>query len=107
MSGAGAQSDKASKAKSATPDESKRLLARFIASMVFLLPMMYFSMGHMAGLPMGALDPHKNPASFALIQLVLTTPVLVINGKFFIGGVQAVVYPSFLHFRRGRRSTLW
>ncbi len=92
VSGAGAQSDKASKAKSATPDESKRLLSRFIASMVFLLPMMYFSMGHMAGLPMGALDPHKNPASFALIQLVLTTPVLVINGKFFIGGVKSVVH---------------
>ncbi|MDE6401773.1 MAG: cation transporter, partial [Clostridiales bacterium] len=73
-------------------DQSKTLLIRFIASLVFLVPLMYFSMGHMAGFPMGALDPHRDPASFALIQLVLTTPVLVINGRFFTNGVKAVLH---------------
>lgn len=73
-------------------DPSKALLIRFIASLVFLLPLMWFSMGHMAGFPMGALDPHKNPASFALIQLVLTTPVLVINGRFFAGGAKSLLH---------------
>lgn len=73
-------------------DAAKTLLIRFIASMVFLIPLMYFSMGHMAGLPMGVFDPHVDPASFALIQLVLTTPVLAINGKFFIGGTKAALH---------------
>lgn len=73
-------------------DYSKTLLIRFIASTVFLLPLMYFSMGHMAHFPMGALDPHKDPASFALIQLVLTTPILVINYKFFSSGVRALIH---------------
>lgn len=73
-------------------DYSKTLLIRFIASLIFLVPLMYFSMGHMAGFPMGALDPHRDPASFALIQLVLTTPVLVINGKFFVNGIKVVLH---------------
>ncbi|MDE6201449.1 MAG: cadmium-translocating P-type ATPase [Clostridiales bacterium] len=75
-------------------DYSKTLLWRFVLSIVFLIPLMYFSMGHMANFPMGALDPHKNPASFALIQLVLTTPVLIINGRFFVSGVKSVLHKS-------------
>ncbi len=75
-------------------DYSATLLLRFIWSLVFLLPLMYFSMGHMANFPMGSLDPHVNPVSFALIQLVLTTPILIINGRFFISGVKAVAHRS-------------
>lgn len=73
-------------------DYSKILLIRFFASLAFMLPLMYFSMGHMAGFPMGKLDPHVDPASFALIQLVLTTPVIIINGRFFIGGAKALLH---------------
>ena len=75
-------------------DYSKTLLMRLVWSLVFLIPLMYFSMGHMVGVPMGALDPHKSPASFALIQLVLTTPVLIINGKFFVSGVKSILHKS-------------
>lgn len=78
--------------KKESVDYSKTLLIRFILSIAFLLPLMYFSMGHMWGFPMGKLDPHKDPASFALIQAVLTTPVLVINGKFFINGIKSVIH---------------
>ncbi len=83
---------KRSAAASTAHDQSKTLLIRFVASMVFLIPLMYFSMGHMLGFPMGGLDPHVNPASFALIQLVLTTPVLVINARFFISGARAAAH---------------
>ncbi|MDE6294032.1 MAG: cadmium-translocating P-type ATPase, partial [Clostridiales bacterium] len=77
------------------PDYGKTLLWRFVLSLVFLIPLMYFSMGHMISwVPMGALDPHKNPASFALIQLVLTTPVLIINSRFFVSGVKSVLHKS-------------
>ncbi len=75
-------------------DQAKKLLLRFLFSLVFMVPLMYFSMGHMAGFPMGKLDPHKDPASFALIQLVLTTPVLIINGRFFIGGARSLMHRS-------------
>ena len=78
--------------KEKNTDHSKTLLIRFVASVVFMLPLMYFSMGHMAGFPMGAFDPHVDPASFALIQLVLTTPVLAINYKFFVSGVKSVLH---------------
>lgn len=78
--------------KNVEADYSRSLLIRFVASIVFLLPLMYFSMGHMASFPMGALDPHVDPASFALIQLVLTMPVLVINRKFFTSGIRAVLH---------------
>ncbi len=99
--GYGATADDAERGKSAASksagkekntDYSKTLLIRFVASVVFMLPLMYFSMGHMAGFPMGAFDPHVDPASFALIQLVLTTPVLAINYKFFVIGVKSVLH---------------
>lgn len=85
------KSDKNSSTKRSEKEYSDKLLLRFICSLVFLLPLMYFSMGHMAGFPTGGLDPHKNPSSFALIQLVLTTPVLIINSKFFVGGVKSLI----------------
>lgn len=73
-------------------DYASSLWVRFVSSLVFLLPLMYFSMGHMFGFPMGSFDPHKNPVSFALIQLVLATPVLIINKRFFISGGKAVLH---------------
>lgn len=90
---AGGKSTKAAPADKAN-DYGKTLLWRFVLSILFLIPLMYFSMGHMANFPMGALDPHKNPSSFALIQLVLTTPVLIINGRFFVSGVKSVLHKS-------------
>lgn len=88
----GKQTGKREQKRDAPVDHSKTLLMRFISSLVFLMPLMWFSMGHMAGFPMGAFDPHKDPASFALIQLVLTTPVLVINGRFFVGGAKSLLH---------------
>ena len=79
--------------KAALPNDGARvLLIRFLASLLFLLPLMYFSMGHMVGLPVGKLDPHNDPSSFALIQLVFTTPILIINGKFFVGGAKSIYH---------------
>ncbi len=78
--------------KSAEKSYTGTLLLRFFLSIAFLIPLMYFSMGHMANFPMGSLDPHTDPVSFALIQLVLTTPVLVINYKFFVSGTRAVLH---------------
>ena len=71
--------------------ESPRLVARLIASLAFLLPLMYFSMGHMLGAPLP--EPLvRAPVSIALIQLLLSGAVMVVNSKFFINGVKGVLH---------------
>lgn len=75
-------------------DGADTLLIRFILSLALLLPLMYFSMGHMVSFPMGVLDPHKNAIGFAVYQLVLTSVILGINYKFYISGIKAVLHKS-------------
>ncbi len=69
------------------------LKRRFVSSVGFLLVLMYFSMGHMWGLPMPAALEH-NPVALGLIQLLLSAIVMVINQKFFISGVKGLLHRS-------------
>jgi len=72
--------------------ETPKLKKRLITSLCFLLPLMYVSMGHMIGLPLPSfLEGAENTFNFALVQLVLTLVVCVINRKFFISGVKGVI----------------
>ena len=71
-------------------EESKLIFIRLIASAVLLLPLMYFSMGHMIGLPYGILE--GNYVVIGLIQLLLSAACMVINGRFFINGVKGVLH---------------
>ncbi len=68
----------------------RRLFIRFILSLCVLIPLLYVSMGHMAGLPAGLLDPHKNPQWFAFYQCLLTAVIIGINYEFFVSGVKAL-----------------
>lgn len=64
---------------------------RLIASLVFLIILMYFSMGHMLwGFP---LPPflEGNHAAMGLIQLLLTAAIMVINQQFFISGFRSLI----------------
>ncbi len=72
--------------------EAKKLRLRFFVSLGFLVPLMYLTMlHHMAGAPLPFFwDMHKNPQNFALLQLLLATPVLFINFAFFTSGVRAL-----------------
>ena len=84
-------SPRAEKKANSFGEEAKRLRARFFASLCFLLPLMYFTMAHMFGAPLPFFwDPHKSAQNFALMQLLLTTPVLFINFAFFTSGVRAL-----------------
>jgi len=72
--------------------EQQTLKRRVIASFLFLIPLIYLSMGHLVGLPL----PHlisidHNPLHFALAQLLLTIPIFLINGRFFTQGFRALV----------------
>ena len=86
----GAQNDVDALADHETPV----LLKRLIASVVFLLVLMYFSMGHMMfGWPL----PHwfdGNHVAMGLVQLLLTVIIMVINQKFFISGFKGLIHRS-------------
>ncbi|MBQ9083484.1 MAG: copper-translocating P-type ATPase, partial [Clostridia bacterium] len=73
--------------------ETPVLRRRLIASLGFLLVLMYFSMGHMWGAPLPAALA-ENPAAQALIQLLLAAVVMVINQKFFINGFKGLLNRS-------------
>ena len=73
-------------------DEAKKLRTRFLVSLCFLVPLLYFTMAHMFGAPLPFFwDPHESPGNFALMQLLLTTPVLFVNLAFFRSGVKALI----------------
>ena len=69
--------------------EVKSLTKRLIASVIFLLPIMYLSMGHMLSLPLPAFIS-ENHIIIALIEMVLTVFVMVINKSFFINGFKSL-----------------
>ncbi len=71
------------------------LLKRFILSACFAVPLLVICMGHMVGLPLpSVIEPHENPLNFALIQLLLTIPVIIIGGKFYITGIKNLLHLS-------------
>ncbi len=62
---------------------------RFLISAIFLLPLLYFSMGHMMfgwPLPSWFLEPEKNHPAMCLVQMLLSGIILVVNQKFFVSG---------------------
>lgn len=70
--------------------ETPALRKRLILSSVFLLILMYFSMGHMMfGLPM-PLRLNENHTAMGLLQLLLTAAIMVINQNFFISGFKSL-----------------
>ena len=75
--------------------QSPPLLKRFLLSLIFLVPLMYLSMGHMIGAPIPAFMTGTDGAVWFLsAQLILTVPVCVIGGSFFVGGVRGVLNRS-------------
>ena len=90
---AGAAQSSPSAALDALADhETPKLRRRLIASLGFLLVLMYFSMGHMMwGWPL----PHwfdGNHIAMGLVQLLLAGIVMVINQKFFINGFKGLLH---------------
>ena len=74
--------------------ETPKLKRRLIASLGFLLVLMYFSMGHMMwGWPLPRWF-EGNHIAMGLVQLLLAGIVMVINQKFFISGFKGLVHRS-------------
>jgi Cu2+-exporting ATPase len=73
--------------------ETPKLRKRLIASVIFLVVLMYFSMGHMMwGWPVPA-AMKDNHVAMGMLQMLLTIIIMVINQKFFVSG-----FTSLLHF---------
>ena len=74
--------------------ETPKLKKRLFSSLVFLLLLMYISMGHMMwGFPLPGILAN-NHIAMGLIQLLLTGIIMVINQKFFISGFKALIHRS-------------
>ena len=94
LKGAGANPAKSSDADALEDHETPVLRRRLVASLGFLIVLMYFSMGHMMwNFPL----PHffdGNHVAMGLVQLLLTVAVMVINQKFFINGFKGLIHRS-------------
>ncbi len=63
------------------------LFRRLIASLALTIPLLIITMGHMVGMPLPhIIEPMANPLNFALVQLVLTIPVMIVGYKFYTVG---------------------
>ena len=93
------QGDKQGAVAQKTNEESRQMIKRLLISFVFLIPLMYVAMFHMLeewfGLPvpdfmMNAFHGNENAVAFAFTQLLLVTPILYVNRKFFIVGFKTL-----------------
>jgi P-type Cu+ transporter len=75
--------------------EIRALWRRFLISAIFTVPLLVISMGHMIGYELpGFIDPMTSPRTFALVQLILVTPVIVVGEKFFRIGFKTLIKKS-------------
>ena len=107
--------------KDSTAEQLSEMKHRLIVSFVFMIPLMYISMGHMFSWPLPwFLLGNENAISFAMVQLLLALPIVYVNRKYYqvgykalfhgapnmdsliaIGSTAAIVYGLFAIFRIG------
>lgn len=89
-----AQNAKSDKPKTSN-DEVKQMKFRISVSFVFLIILMYVSMGHMMGVPLPSfLTGAENAVSFALTQFLLTLPIVIVNKKYYISGFKSLIHKA-------------
>ena len=83
------------KAEKPKADDLKPMKIRIIGSAVFLAILMYFTMGHMVGLPMpGWYHGDNHAMTAALLQFMLTLPVIFLNRGYYSRGLKALWHRS-------------
>jgi Cu+-exporting ATPase len=71
----------------ARQEDIRTLKIKFALAAVFGLPLLYFAMGHHVGLPL----PEMSDGTMALIQLLLTVPIIAVGYQFYTVGLRSVV----------------
>ena len=90
----GGSTAEASRADGLKDTETPKMKRRLIASLAFLIMLMYISMGHtMLGFPLPSFM-EGNHVMTALAELILAAIVMVINQKFFINGFKGIIHRS-------------
>lgn len=91
----GTSSGKVASADKVSPVEQdqKEMKQRLIISFLFLIPLLYITMGHMLGLPipMGFMG-EENAITYAMTQLLLTVPILYVNRKYYQMGFKTLTH---------------
>ena len=81
--------------EAAAQERLAALRRRLFPMFACALPLLILSMGHMAGMPLPeGLDPMHSPRTFALLQLVLTAPIVWFGRSFYASGLAALVRRS-------------
>ncbi|NLT11689.1 MAG: copper-translocating P-type ATPase [Clostridiaceae bacterium] len=79
-------------------DEARSIRRRLIIAVIFTLPIFYLAMSHMlpfGGLPIPSfLDMHDHALRFALVQLILSVPVLLAGYRFYTRGFKLLIKRS-------------
>ncbi|MDD6801180.1 MAG: heavy metal translocating P-type ATPase [Mollicutes bacterium] len=70
--------------------ETKRLLIRFLASFVLLVPLFYFAMGSMMGWNIGVFG--ENYFYLGLLEMLLSAVIMLINRAFFVSGFKSLIH---------------
>ncbi|MGL4999124.1 MAG: heavy metal translocating P-type ATPase [Cetobacterium sp.] len=84
-----------SKSEDNRDKEIKELWNRFVISLVFTMPLLIISMGHMLGYSLpDFISLESSPKMFSIAQLILTTPVLLLGYKFFKVGIRTLLKRS-------------
>jgi Cu+-exporting ATPase len=75
--------------------EQQEMKNRWWISLVFLVPLLYLSMGHMFQFPLPDIFlGHANAMTFAFTQLLLTIPIALVNKKYFVAGFKTLFKAS-------------
>jgi len=86
----GKSSESKDKSDELADTETPKMKRRLVWSVGVLIVLMYFSMGHMIGLPLPPFFAHNHMA-IGLVQLLLSAVVMVINQKFFVSGFKGII----------------
>lgn len=85
--GASIYKDEIKKAENKLANDINKMKIRLTISIIFLIPLLYISMGHMIALPIpNFLYGEMNSFNFAVSQLILCLPIIIVNIKYFIVG---------------------
>lgn len=70
---------------------TKQLWRKFIIAAIFTIPLLYISMGYMVGLPLpDIINPDINAVGFAVMQLILTIPIMIVGNKYYKVGFRTL-----------------
>lgn len=76
-------------------NEIKEMKTRLLVSFIFLIPLLYISMGHMFYFPLPIwMSGVSNAITFAFIQLLLTIPIIYVNRKYYQVGFKTLIHGS-------------